>query len=167
MPWWTPKSKKSNRLEYNHKGGPPKIGGFDPPKWMVYFMENPIKIDDLGVPLFLETPKWMIVSSGETSVRIRVTTVIFFSNNPMAQSVPPDLQGDIFLDRFWTLLDRAGNCFFQRTLTLMHLLECQRKSTKSTSRFSRHKQIYNNLGVDINALQSEFWISVSYILSTF
>ena len=27
-----------------------------PPKWMVYFMENPIKMDDLGVPLFLETP---------------------------------------------------------------------------------------------------------------
>ena len=25
----------------------PKIGGF-PPKWMVYFMENPIKIHDLG-----------------------------------------------------------------------------------------------------------------------
>ena len=22
------------------------------PKWMVYFMENPIKMDDLGVPLF-------------------------------------------------------------------------------------------------------------------
>ena len=33
----------------------PKIGGFYPPKWMVYFMENPIKMDDLGVPLFLET----------------------------------------------------------------------------------------------------------------
>ena len=26
------------------------------PKWMVKIMENPIKIDDLGVPLFLETP---------------------------------------------------------------------------------------------------------------
>ena len=26
------------------------------PKWMVYFMETPIKMDDLGVPLFLETP---------------------------------------------------------------------------------------------------------------
>ena len=26
------------------------------PKWMVYFMENPIEIHDLGVPLFLETP---------------------------------------------------------------------------------------------------------------
>ena len=25
------------------------------PKWMVNFMENPIKIDDLGVPIFLET----------------------------------------------------------------------------------------------------------------
>ena len=26
------------------------------PKWMVYFMENPIKFHDLGVPLFWETP---------------------------------------------------------------------------------------------------------------
>ena len=26
------------------------------PKWMVKIMENPIKLDDLGVPLFLETP---------------------------------------------------------------------------------------------------------------
>ena len=25
-------------------------------KWMVYFMENPISIEDLGVPLFQETP---------------------------------------------------------------------------------------------------------------
>ncbi len=34
-----------------------KIGGF-PPKWMVYNGINPIRIDDLGVPLFLETPIW-------------------------------------------------------------------------------------------------------------
>ena len=27
-----------------------------PPKWMVKIMENPIKMDDLGVPLFLEKP---------------------------------------------------------------------------------------------------------------
>ena len=27
-----------------------------PPKWMVKMMENPIKMDDLGVPLFLKTP---------------------------------------------------------------------------------------------------------------
>jgi len=27
----------------------------DTPKWMVKIMENPIKMDDLGVPLFLET----------------------------------------------------------------------------------------------------------------
>ena len=26
---------------------------------MVYFMENPIKMDDLGVPLFLETPNYI------------------------------------------------------------------------------------------------------------
>ena len=36
-------------------GVEPQIGG-NPPKWMVKIMENPIKMDDLGVPLFLETP---------------------------------------------------------------------------------------------------------------
>ena len=36
----------------------PKIGG-KLPKWMVRIMENPIKMDDLGVPLFLETPKYL------------------------------------------------------------------------------------------------------------
>ena len=35
-------------------GVEPKTGG-KPPKWMVKIMENPIKIHDLGVPLFLET----------------------------------------------------------------------------------------------------------------
>ena len=29
------------------------------PKWMVFVMENPIKMDDLGVPLFLETPIYL------------------------------------------------------------------------------------------------------------
>ena len=38
----------------------PQYGGF--PKWMVY-MENPIKMDDLGVPLFLETPTGVNTSS--------------------------------------------------------------------------------------------------------
>ena len=32
-----------------HMGVEPKIGGFDPPKWMLYFMvQNPIKVHDLG-----------------------------------------------------------------------------------------------------------------------
>ena len=38
-----------------HMGVSKNRGG--PPKWMVKIMENPIKMDDLGVPLFLETPK--------------------------------------------------------------------------------------------------------------
>ena len=29
------------------------------PKWMVYNMENPVKMDDLGLPLFLETSIYM------------------------------------------------------------------------------------------------------------
>ena len=32
------------------------------PKWMVKKMENPIKMDDLGVPLFSETPKCFLFS---------------------------------------------------------------------------------------------------------
>ena len=36
-------------------GVEPNIG-VKRPKWMVYFMENPIKMDEMGVPLFLETP---------------------------------------------------------------------------------------------------------------
>ena len=37
-------------------GGNPRIGVLKPPKWMVKIMENPIKMDDLGIPVFLETP---------------------------------------------------------------------------------------------------------------
>ena len=33
-----------------------KNRGTYPPKWMVNIMENPIKMDDLGIPKFLETP---------------------------------------------------------------------------------------------------------------
>ena len=38
----------------------PKIGGKHP-KWMVYFMENPIQMDDLFFSIFLETPISMLV----------------------------------------------------------------------------------------------------------
>ena len=34
---------------------------------MVKLMDNPIKMDDLGVPLFLETPIWMGVSTSNVS----------------------------------------------------------------------------------------------------
>ena len=33
----------------------PKIGG-KTTNWMVKIMENPMKMDDLGIPLILETP---------------------------------------------------------------------------------------------------------------
>ena len=52
----TPKSMVYQTYDIiTHMDVEPKIGG-KPPKWMVKIMENPIKMDDLGVPLFLETP---------------------------------------------------------------------------------------------------------------
>ena len=39
---------------YNKPVGVSKNSGT--PKWMVLLMENPIKMDDLGVPPFSETP---------------------------------------------------------------------------------------------------------------
>ena len=39
--------------KYYYKGVSKNRGG--PPKWMVKIMENPIKMDDLGVPVFSET----------------------------------------------------------------------------------------------------------------
>ena len=44
----------------------PKIGVY-PPKWMVY-MENPIKMDDLGVPPFKETPIYGYISYRKTAI---------------------------------------------------------------------------------------------------
>ena len=41
------------RFKHTHSYGV-SING-DIPKWMVYTMEIPIKMDDLGVPLFQET----------------------------------------------------------------------------------------------------------------
>ena len=45
--WKSPAGFMSD-LDFERRGGPPK--------WMVKIMEHPFKMDDLGVPLFLETP---------------------------------------------------------------------------------------------------------------
>ena len=52
------------KLQKKHvfsRGVSGKIGG-TPPKWVVKIKENPIKMDDFGVPLFLETATsfWML-----------------------------------------------------------------------------------------------------------
>ena len=50
---WHSKWQGFYRLKKNYMGVSKNRGT---PKWMVKIMENPIKMDDLGVPLFLETP---------------------------------------------------------------------------------------------------------------
>ena len=60
----TPPQKKPAFLELEvfHVGVEPKKVG-KPPKWMVYFMENPSKIWMMWevFPLFLETPMWQML----------------------------------------------------------------------------------------------------------
>ena len=49
--------RKGKSISIRYGVFPPKNrGGFGPPKWMVKKIKTPIKMDDLGVPLFLETP---------------------------------------------------------------------------------------------------------------
>ena len=38
-------------------------------------MENPIKMDDFGVPLYLETPKWNIFHQDPTAGSVEATTL--------------------------------------------------------------------------------------------
>ena len=42
----------------------------NPPTWMVKIMEPPIKMDDLGVPLFLETPILSVSGLEDTMLQI-------------------------------------------------------------------------------------------------
>ena len=43
------------------------------PKWMVEIMENPIKVDDLGVPLFSETS--IYVCTAYVCISTRISTL--------------------------------------------------------------------------------------------
>ncbi len=74
--------------------GVSKNRGIWPPKWMVYFMENPIKMDDFGgvlPPLFLETPIcWSLQPSNLPNPSIHKFPLKSppkdFHPNPMAKS---------------------------------------------------------------------------------
>ena len=61
------KNKNNHKQKSQIQVGVSKNRG-GPPKWMVKIMENPIKMDDLGVPLFLETPKYVVNPGGANSM---------------------------------------------------------------------------------------------------
>ena len=66
------------------------------PKWMVKIMEIPIKMDDLGVPLFSETPMYDIERFEPYSfVRLRLKTFSFLMGPSFLKKV------SLCITRFW------------------------------------------------------------------
>ena len=53
---WMSRDTYSSAQIQRKNMGVSKNRGILPPKWMVNIREDPIRIDALGVPLFLETP---------------------------------------------------------------------------------------------------------------
>ena len=50
------------------------------PTWMVYFMENPIKMDDLGVPLFWGYQMFFrLTIAGTRQKRIHGTSLVYLA----------------------------------------------------------------------------------------
>ena len=73
------------------------------PKWMVKIMENPFKMDDLGVPLFLETPISLHISQkkiGSPSLHPHQTAPTSLIQHPAPLTVLP-------LQKFASPLDPA------------------------------------------------------------
>ena len=75
------------------------------PKWMVKIMENPIKLDDLGVPIFLETP-----------IQDQYQSMVFFFIIFHHFFLPPDIQATslILCGRFFPFFVRLGWDFYSR-----------------------------------------------------
>ena len=89
-----------------------KIRG-GPPKWMVKIMENPIKIHDLGVPLFLETPTWMISS------------IISHKNHWVISHFVNDVNGDCkWLHIIWFLNNDPKFLLHTNNTALLKVLQC-------------------------------------------
>ena len=58
------------------------------PKWMVKIMENPIKVDDLGVPLFSETSIYLCTAYVCISLRISTLPLQIMLKLPVVWRLP-------------------------------------------------------------------------------
>ena len=82
-----------------------------PQKWLVYFMENPTKLDDLGVPLFQETP----ILCEETQKNATYTASIYtYSNIGEISDIKSDiircLEEILFISVFLTSITNCVCC---------------------------------------------------------
>ena len=59
-----------------------------------FIMENPIKMDDLGVPLFLETPKWLV----NELFHLFINGIHWGFVHPLILTFDPNFRRDIQVD---------------------------------------------------------------------
>ena len=71
-----------------------------------FIRETPIRIDDLGVPLFLETPKWRCSKYFDKSLK-----PFFFCKNYLVNKFTPfHLMGSKMVISFRAILDLSNSC---------------------------------------------------------
>ena len=71
-----------------HLGVEPKIGVVNPPKWMVYFMENLSKMDDLGgFPILFGNTHLETGKVFKQTCRIVRTCLVFTVSSPFFSSL--------------------------------------------------------------------------------
>ena len=111
------------------------------PKWMVKIMENPIKMDDLGVPLFLETPTSITNQESNFHTGVTKKTNCISSYHPM----------EMRLVQFWLgftssrIPDQKKTCFFPGIPTGRKLARSGWICWLDTNRISDKKMLDYNI----------------------
>ena len=105
------------------------------PKWMVKIMENPIKMDDLGIPLFSETSIWKF----QPAIFVKLDHTLWVTNTQWLK--PPPC-------KTWTntyLVPKLKLCSFFGRIDSLHLLVPKIRRKFHTGAKLHKKELVRNI----------------------